>query len=248
MAASELVAPWIDGPVRRLSIAHRSRLSWSLADDEGRVAFCVMFPGAVRLPSACAVAPQAGLAKTPSSLSVGDGLLAWGDDERDEEPEAMAFRVARWWRPARPDPKDHQALAPAVDPAAVRRLTDDWAEHLGGGPGLTPYADDVLCGALVTLCAVGHPDLPDLARQIGAADLEGVTTATSASLLRQACEGWCIDELADLLRALARDEDPMSARDALLRVGSSSGRGLVEGVATVLPAMAGGLLPEGRAA
>jgi hypothetical protein len=248
MAASELVASWIDGPVRRLRIAHRSRLAWSLADDAGRVAFCVMFPGAVRLPSACAVAPQAGMAKTPSSLSVGDGLLAWGDDECDGEPEAMAFRVARWWRPARPDPTDHQALAPAVDPAAVRRLTEDWADHLGGGPGLTPYADDVLCGALVTLSAAGHPALPELAREISAADLEGATTATSASLLRQACEGWCIDELADLLHALARDEDPMPARAALLRVGSSSGRGLVEGVTTVVPAIAGGLLSAGRAA
>jgi hypothetical protein len=248
MAASELVAPWIDGRVRRLKITHRSRLAWSLADEAGRVAFCVMFPGAVRLPSACAVAPQAGLVKTPSSLSVGDGLLAWGDDECDEEPEAVAFRVARWWRPARPDPKDHQALAPAVDPAAVQRLIDDWVEHLGGGPGLTPYADDVLCGALVTLRAAGHPDLPGLAREISAADLERATTATSASLLRQACEGWCIDELADLLRALARDEDPMPARDAVLRVGSSSGRGLVEGVATVVPGIAGGLLPDGLAA
>jgi hypothetical protein len=87
-----------------------------------------------------------------------------------------------------------------------------------------------------------------LAHDIGAADLEHSTTATSASLLRTACEGWCIDELADLLRCLARGEDPTSARDTLLRVGSSSGRGLIEGVATVLPLLGEPLLVEGQAA
>ena len=229
MSASVLIAPWLDGPVRPLTVAHRSRLAWSLADAEGRVAFCVMFPGAVRLPGACAVAPQAGQStpsstpmSTPSSLSVGDGLLAWGDDE---DPDAVRLRVARWWRPARPDPRDHAVLADAVDPASVRRLASTWPDLLGRGPGLTPYADDVLCGALVTLRATGHPSMTGLAHDIAGADLERSTTATSASLLRTACEGWCIDELADLLRCLARGEDPTSARDTLLRVGSSSGRG-----------------------
>ena len=87
-----------------------------------------------------------------------------------------------------------------------------------------------------------------LAQDIAGADLERSTTATSASLLRTACEGWCIDELADLLRCLARGEDPTSARDTLLRVGSSSGRGLIEGVATVLPGQREPLLAKGRAA
>jgi hypothetical protein len=252
MSASVLIAPWLDGPVRSLAVSHRSRLAWSLADAEGRVAFCVMFPGAVRLPGACAVAPQAGQStpsskpmSTPSSLSVGDGLLAWGDDE---DPDAVRLRVARWWRPARPDPRDHAVLADDVDPASVRRLASTWPDLLGRGPGLTPYADDVLCGALVALRATGHSSMTDLALVIAGSELERSTTATSASLLRTACEGWCIDELADLLHALARDEDSMPARAALLRVGSSSGRGLVEGVATVVPAIAGGLLSAGRAA
>jgi Protein of unknown function (DUF2877) len=245
MAASVLMARWLDGPARRLTVAHRSRLAWSLADDDRRVAFCVMFPTAVRLPCACAVAPQAGLSKTPSSLSVGDGYLAWGDDE---DPDAVRLRVVRWWRPARPDPRDHAGLAHAADPVGVRRLASTWPERLGSGPGLTPYADDVLCGALVTLRAIGHPSLPDLARDVARTDLERATTTTSASLLRVACEGWCIDELADLLRALARGEDTTSARDALLRVGSSSGRGLIEGIAAVLPRLAEPLLADGRAA
>jgi hypothetical protein len=248
MSASMLIAPWLDGPVRPLTVAHRSRLAWSLADDEGRVAFCIMFPGAVRLPGACAVAPQAGQStpsSTPSSLSVGDGLLAWGDDE---DPHAVRLRVARWWRPARPDPCDHAVLARAVDPVAVRRLAATWPDLLGRGPGLTPYADDVLCGALVALRAIGHASALGLARDVAGADLEQSTTATSASLLRTACEGWCIDELADLLRCLARGEDPTSARDAVLRVGSSSGRGLIEGLGTVLPRLGELLLAAGRAA
>ena len=262
MAASVLIAPWIDGPPRRLQIVHRSGSTLSLAGPDRRVAFCVMFPGAVRLPYACAVATSASARTTPSSLSVGDGVLVWGDDGRDEN--AVQYRVARWWKPARPRPDDHPRLRSAALHAGdggdcddsddfddsdkadgsdgtdseVRRLTSTWRDHLGRGPGLTPYADDVLCGALVAMHAVGHPALPRLVEEIGEANLESRTTATSAALLRAACQGWCIDLLADYLQALDRDPDHPTVtarRTALVAVGSSSGHGLLEGVGIVIP-------------
>src|SRR6476619_7211682 len=119
MSASVLLAPWLDGPVRRLQVAHISRLALSLADAEGRAAFGVMFPGAVRLPYACAVASPASPAPTPSSLSVGDGVLAWGDDD---DPSRTRYRVIRWWSPARPILGGSPRLAAAADPDGVRRL------------------------------------------------------------------------------------------------------------------------------
>lgn len=230
LTASILLAPWFDGPPRDVHVVHRSRLALSLADETGRVAFSVMFPGAVRLPYACTVA-TATAATPPSSLSVGDGVLAWGDDETSP----VRHHVARWWSPARPAPGTFPALTEAVDDEAVRRLARSWRTRLGQGPGLTPYADDVLCGALISLRAAGHRDAADLTEQVAATDLEAATTATSAALLRAACEGWCIDELADHLRALDRCDAPAATRAALVAVGSSSGHGLLAGVALVLP-------------
>jgi hypothetical protein len=252
MAASILVAPVIDGPHRHLHVVHRSRFALQLADETGRVDFAVTFPGAVRLPYACAVASPV---SASSSFSVGDGVLAWGDDlcntcttpsttwpgvaPAGPTSSLVTFTVARWWRPAKPR---HHALAEAVDPAGVRRLVDTWPDLLGRGTGLTPYGDDVLCGALVTLSAVQHPDFAPLASDISAASLDERTTATSAALLRAACEGWCIDELAWHLAALATP-DPASyaaaSRRRLRAVGSSSGRGLLEGVGLVLGDRAG---------
>ena len=111
--------------------------------------------------------------------------------------------------------------------------------------GLTPYADDVICGALVTLRATGHPAWPRLAQDIAGADLERATTATSAALLRTACEGWCIDELADLLRCLARGEDPTSARDTSARRRPLVGTGPARGRRHLLPACANRSWPRG---
>lgn len=231
MAASVLLAPWLDGPAQPLHVVHRSRLALTVADGSGRVAFSVMFPGAVRLPYACAVAPRAGTGSTSSPLSVGDGVLAWSNDGHAQ----VRHRVTRWWTPARPRPEHHPTLQRAVDEAAVRRLTGSWRDRLGAGPGLTPYGDDVLGGALVTLHAVGHPAVATLATEVTTSDLERSTTAISAALLRAACEGWCIDELAVHLLVLERSTDPTSSERALLRVGSSSGHGLLAGVRMVLP-------------
>jgi hypothetical protein len=220
-AASVLAAPLIDGPQRRLVVAHASRYAWQLADEDGRVATSVIFPGAVRLPSAIAVPA---MPATPSSVSVGDGAVTIG---------RQTLKVARWWRPARPRTP---LLRGRVAASAVRGLARRLPELVGLGGGLTPYGDDVVCGALVACRAAGSPETGLLAEALRGIDLERRTTATSALLLRLASEGWCIDEVAGYLGALARGgADLESARAALLRVGHSSGAGLLEGIHRAVP-------------
>ncbi len=139
--------------------------------------------------------------------------------------------VRRWWRPAKPRL-----------PALRRRLRDDvvsqtcrqWRSSLGRGEGLTPYADDVLCGTLATMQAAGHPQAGPLAREIAAAPLEELTTAASAGLLRQAAAGWCLDEVAAVLTAHTTRGGLTAALACLEQIGHSSGSGLSEGIHNVL--------------
>src|SRR5436309_2734642 len=73
----------------------------------------------------------------------------------------VAVRVGRWWRAPRP-------VLPAAVGRAARAARADRLPPvgalLGRGPGLTPYGDDVLAGALVALVAAGSPDAAPLAR------------------------------------------------------------------------------------
>lgn len=122
-----------------------------------------------------------------------------------------------------------------IDDAAAERFAAHWSDRLGAGDGLTPYADDVACGALVALSAAAHPLSAGLAREVADAPLEELTTATSAALLRYAARGYCIDQLADYVEAVGGPAaDERDAASALAAVGSSSGRGLAEGVRAVL--------------
>jgi hypothetical protein len=177
---------------------------------------CVTKPSAVRLPHVVVV-PS--LPSGSSPVSVGDGTLGWGDWQQ---------RVSRWWQPARPT---EPLLSRRLSEEAVADFTASWSRDIGRGEGLTPYADDVICGALVLLRAAAHPSADTLAEQMRGIDLEQRTTATSAALLRQAADGWCIDQLANYLSHLATGLG--HSRDvvrALLAVGHSSGAGLLAGV------------------
>jgi Protein of unknown function (DUF2877) len=221
VAASVLTAPLIDGPTRHLHVIHASRHAWQLADEEGRVTTCVMLPGAVRLPSGIALATTC---TAPSSVSVGDGAVVIAD---------QPSRVTRWWRPARP------RIAPLrgrVAVSEVRDLAREAPQLVGRGEGLTPYGDDVLCGALVACRAAEAPEAEQLVEAVRAVDLDHRTTATSALLLRLATDGWCIDEVAEYLTALAGGVDISAARARLLGVGHSSGSGLLAGIHRVIRA------------
>jgi Protein of unknown function (DUF2877) len=220
--AASCCAPLFDGPPRLLRVVHRSRSAWQLADDSGRVALCVSDRTAIRLPHAVVVsALLSDLADEPDTVTVGARSLGWLDVE---------VRVTRWWVPATPSWPE---LAVRVGDGAATALATGWRDLLGLGEGLTPYGDDVLCGALVTLLAAGHPAGQLLADQVRSADLETATTATSAALLRHAADARCIDELAGFLESYATDPDPgevARAAGVLSAVGHTSGTGLVEGV------------------
>jgi hypothetical protein len=222
VVASVLLAPLVDGPRQTLEVVHRSRAAWQLADGSGRVVLNVISPTAIRLPFA-AVVPS--FPRGSSLVSVGDGSLGW---------DGLRIRVARWFTPRRPS---LPSLRRRLDPAAVRAFALRWSESVGRGDGLTPYADDVVCGALVALLAAGDPTAAAVAAEVVAAPLERRTTALSASLLRAAAGGYCIDPLADLLESLATPDGSTDAEHrrertllTLLAVGHSSGRGLAEGV------------------
>jgi hypothetical protein len=222
-AASSVVAPLLDGPFLPLVIAHRSAAAWQLADGSGRVVACLQPPGGLRLPHGV-VMPCALPSGGPAPVSVGAGRLRVAGREH---------RVGRWWSPPQPRLPD---LADRVDERAAVALLRSWRSRLGAGDGLTPYADDVLCGSLLALLSAGHPAGAELALAVDAVDLEAATTATSAGLLRQAAHGRCIAVLACYLRSLTGGEqEQRRCSVALEAVGRSSGRGMAEGVQQVLP-------------
>jgi len=223
LAASTLCAPLIDGPPRLLEPVHRSSAAIQLADADGRVRMCVTTPDAVRLPHAVIVTS---LPRRSSPVVVGDGAVC-ADDRRTG--------VGRWFEPARPEfPSLRRQLAPEAVAAFVRT----WSVAIGRGEGLTPYADDVVCGSLVLLHAAGHPAAHQVAAALEHVELERRTTATSAALLRLAADGYCVDALADQLAALADEpaavDEAAPATARLLAVGHTSGAGLLAGVQVLL--------------
>ena len=116
-----------------------------------------------------------------------------------------------------------------ADPGAAGLL-------LGRGSGLTPLGDDVLCGALATLVSAGVRTPALTAAVLSLAP--GRTTALSATLLGCAARGDVLAEHAALLRHLT--DDPASAdrlstaATALVRVGHTSGAGLLLGTTLAL--------------
>ena len=105
---------------------------------------------------------------------------------------------------------------------------------MGLGDGLTPYADDVLCGWLAV--QVGADRLT--AEVAGAVRASfGRTTLLSATLLGCALHGEVLPEFAAYVRALGTD-DQVRREDALAAIGESSGRGLLTGARLALGAHA----------
>lgn len=111
----------------------------------------------------------------------------------------------------------------AGDPAAVRSL-------LGLGPGLTPLGDDVLCGWLATAVASRHPRLDEI-RSTVALEARDRTTTLSATLLSCASRGEGVPQFRALLSGVASENRSVveQAVDLILRVGETSGEGLLLG-------------------
>jgi hypothetical protein len=113
-----------------------------------------------------------------------------------------------------------------LNDSAHRPLTAaDVAAVVGAGDGLTPYADDVLCGGLAVhrSARVATPEVDAAVR----ATL-GRTTLLSATLLDCALRGEVVPEFAAWVGSLGTPAEPARAA-RLAAVGHTSGRGLLEG-------------------
>ena len=111
---------------------------------------------------------------------------------------------------------------------------DSLVARVGLGDGLTPYADDVLCGWLAV--QVGADRLTaEVAEAVRASF--GRTTLLSATLLDCALRGEVLPEFAAYVRALGTD-DQVRREEALAAIGESSGRGLLTGARLALGAHA----------
>jgi hypothetical protein len=107
---------------------------------------------------------------------------------------------------------------------------DAVADMVGSGVGLTPLGDDVLCGWLALHRAAGVPT-PDVDRAVRAH--LGRTTMLSATLLDCALHGEVLPELGAWVSALGTPAEPDRAA-ALVRVGATSGAGLLAGARLAL--------------
>ena len=211
---------------------------------------------AVRLPLGLVVGEDA--ASRPfAGLAAGEEMLVGDGAVQLIGPAPRQWRVQRWWDSRVPVVRPPTATDPptATEPPGGDRAVDDAVRGLVGlGPGLTPAGDDVLCGALAALTALG--DGERRARLAAAVTRHAHRTTTlSAALLHAAADGHGVPELTRLIVAVLRDE-PADARRALaavLAIWHSSGVALATGALLVLraahaPATAPGILQARTAA
>lgn len=121
-----------------------------------------------------------------------------------------------------------------LDAATLRLLCRDPRDALpavlGKGSGLTPFGDDVVCGALATMLALGDPCAPGL-RSDAVALAPGLTTTLSTTLIRRAAEGETLPAFAAVVNALAHHRHLARANiDTLRAVGHTSGAGMLLGL------------------
>jgi len=250
VAGSVAVAPLLGAPARpaRVLAAFPGAVYLQVegtVDAAGGVV-ALLAADAVRLPVGLVVAeptaqaPFADIAPGDRML-VGDGAVRAGH---------RSWRVGRWWDPRVPVLSGHPADAwHAGHPPHARQAPtgadvalDTAVKALVGlGPGLTPAGDDVLCGVLAALTALG--DLPRRDRLAAAVEPHLTRTTTlSAALLRAAAAGHGLPQLTRLLCAVLRGEPAdrvAQALTALLAVGHTSGVALAAGALLTLRAGVG---------
>ncbi|MFW5469285.1 DUF2877 domain-containing protein [Knoellia sp. CPCC 206435] len=211
-AVSPLVRGLVSGRVRRAVVlaAFPTALYLALADRDADHAdvVAVVTSDALVLPTAVRLATPS---PHPWGLEAGDVVRVGGDVVA---LPTHGIRVVRSWRPRR------------VASAAPAAHVVDWEPLLaevGRGHGLTPRADDVLCGALLGARALGVP-LP------ASLPLER-TTSLSASLLLAAQDGYAVSCVVDHVTAVvAGFPDAERSREQVLAIGHTSGAGLLEGI------------------
>lgn len=237
--------------------AQSERSAWLLAPAPRPALVLAAFPAALYLHLDGTVLPvvaRTGL-RLPTALLVTAPLPAqgWGVRAGDTVPvgggrvrlPGATIEVRRTWRPARmpcagttapvslagPGDRWQDAAGDLADAAvADRDVAPLVAALVGAGQGLTPSGDDVLCGLMLGLRLVGEGDAVGHLWSAVAARL-ATTTSLSASLLREAADGYAIPQLVRLGAALAAGDEPATtaAVDAVLAVGHTSGSDLLAG-------------------
>lgn len=252
-AAPAWVGAMVGGPDRPARVVHRGADAVYLEVD----GWClgVLSTAATAVP--CAL--RTGLSTLPGPLlaaaegRVGTGRLALGDTDvvvgrlvDTAVPRLGADRVTEAAERLRAVVGDRLDAARAELPGTA---LDDLAAGrpeavpalLGRGSGLTPLGDDVLAGWLASAVATGS--LTDRAAPVAAsvaAEAHERTTLLSTTLLDCARRGDVLPEFRRLLLDLAAPTGSgvTSSVDALLRVGHTSGAGLLLGTVLYLRRLA----------
>ncbi|NEE02135.1 DUF2877 domain-containing protein [Phytoactinopolyspora halotolerans] len=248
-AASTAVQPLLVAPPRRGHVvASTSDLLAVQVPGVRHGLICLTGTRAVRIPCAMVLAGPVPQIDVGTPVEVGAGRVTL--------PEITVSAI-RWWQPRRPlvaDPvgavrRAGRCPAPDLDAPVLEaaaglacalhstalRLDESVTALLGLGPGLTPAGDDVLAGAVVAFRSIRSSVADELTEVISAAAPPTRTTAVSAALLRYACEGHCVPELARFLGCLSAPQaNVIAAYRELLGVGHTSGAGLYAGVLSAL--------------
>lgn len=247
-AATAWVRDQFSGPVRQASVVHSGK--HAVYVDDGTEVLAVVAAGGIRVP--CAAQTRADSIETllgdAPTVTVGDGRIALpGGDVRigrivDQHVPRIDPADAVGMRRRLGDvvprsihdelPTSALDLLRTADPSALREL-------IGLGSGLTPLGDDVVCGWLATMAAAEHDAATAVLARLDATTLSR-TTALSTTLLRRAAAGDVLPEFAHLVEQLDADSggDPRDAADTALRIGHTSGAGLVLGLTLALDHLA----------
>lgn len=221
----------------------------------------LLLPGALRVPSRAdldALRVRVGdtaLVGQGQVLTAGGGLVVrrrWRPQAVPSSPLPEGARAVALAALAGLDPVD-DPLAGRLTELAAAALARSAAERtaavrglVGLGPGLTPAGDDVLCGLLLGLRVTGQPGQRSVLED-AVTPLLGRTTALSATLLRQAAQGYAVPPVVNLLSAWHRGVSVAalaSIGQQVAAIGHTSGPALALGLTTVLRLAAAAAAPH----
>jgi len=112
---------------------------------------------------------------------------------------------------------------------------------VGLGPGLTPSGDDLLCGALLALHAIGKVDASRDLHAAIAGVARSATSPLSNAFLQAAAEGQSFETLHTMIIALLEYRPFAHDLEVLGRIGHTSGWDALAGAAIVLQESSKGL-------
>ena len=123
----------------------------------------------------------------------------------------------------------------AMQGGDLEQIRNCTAQIAGCGPGLTPSADDFICGFLSVWALCETAPLELIGNKIKAAAYEAAkhTNDVSASFLKNYAEGLYPLEMFEFIKALASNSEPKTLRKAcekIIQFGSTSGTDYLCGI------------------